>query len=64
MLVVILALTTLVSAQTPRASGAEGARSGRRPGKRPPQAKTQAEFDAYKVAAATPTARSPGKGGG
>ena len=56
MLVVILALTTLVSAQTqtPPAQSAPGAAPAQAPaGKRPPQAKTQAEFDAYKAAAAT-----------
>jgi tetratricopeptide (TPR) repeat protein len=55
MLVVILALTTLVSAQTqtPPAQSTPGAAPAQAPaGKRPPQAKTQAEFDAYKVAAA------------
>jgi tetratricopeptide (TPR) repeat protein len=55
MLVVILALATLVSAQTqtPPAQSAPGAAPAQAPaGKRPPQAKTQAEFDAYKVAAA------------
>ena len=57
MLVVILALATFVSAQDQDACSASGSRA--RPqlhqppaGKRPPQAKTQAEFDAYKVAAA------------
>jgi tetratricopeptide (TPR) repeat protein len=55
MLVVILALTTLVSAQTqtPPAQSTPGAAPAQAPaGKRPPQAKTQAEFDAYKAAAA------------
>jgi tetratricopeptide (TPR) repeat protein len=55
MLVVILALTTLVSAQTqtPPAQSTPGAAPAQATaGKRPPQAKTQAEFDAYKVAAA------------
>jgi tetratricopeptide (TPR) repeat protein len=55
MLVVVLALATLVTAQTqtPPAPAA-GAATTPPPqvGKRPPQAKTQAEFDAYKVAAA------------
>lgn len=51
MLVVILALTTLMSAQTP-AAPAQGAAAAPA-AKRPPQAKTQPEFDAYKVAAAT-----------
>lgn len=59
-LVVILALVTLASAQyqTPPAQSG-GAKAGAQAtppppqvGKRPPQAKTQAEFDAYKVAAA------------
>ncbi len=52
MLVVILALTTLMSAQTP-AAPAQRCRSGAGARKRPPQAKTQPEFDAYKAAAAT-----------
>jgi tetratricopeptide (TPR) repeat protein len=55
MLVVILALATFVSAQaqTPPAPAAGAAATTPPPqGKRPPQAKTQAEFDAYKVAAA------------
>ena len=55
MLIVIMALVTFVSAQTqtPPAPAA-GAATAPPPqvGKRPPQAKTQAEFDAYKVAAA------------
>jgi tetratricopeptide (TPR) repeat protein len=54
-LVVILALGTLASAQT-QTPPAQGAPATTPPppqaGKRPPQAKTQAEFDAYKVAAA------------
>ncbi len=55
MLVVILALATLVAGQTqtPPAQSTPGAAPAQPPvGKRPPQAKTQAEFDAYKVAAA------------
>ena len=54
MLVVILALATFVSAQTqtPPASAGAAATTPPPQGKRPPQAKTQAEFDAYKVAAA------------
>jgi tetratricopeptide (TPR) repeat protein len=58
MLVVIVGLATLVSAQyqTPPAQTNPtqgGAAAPPQPqGKRPPQAKTQAEFDAYKVAAA------------
>jgi tetratricopeptide (TPR) repeat protein len=55
MLVVILALATFVSAQTqtPPAPAAGAAATTPPPqGKRPPQAKTQAEFDAYKAAAA------------
>jgi tetratricopeptide (TPR) repeat protein len=58
MLVVILALTTFVSAQnqTPPAQPGTAATTPPPPvGKRPPQAKTQAEFDAYKVAAANTT---------
>ena len=59
-LVVILALVTLASAQyqTPPAqsggaqAGAQATPPPPQVGKRPPQAKTQAEFDAYKVAAA------------
>jgi tetratricopeptide (TPR) repeat protein len=54
MLVVILALATFVSAQTqtPPAPAPGAAPTTPPPqGKRPPQAKTQAEFDAYKVAA-------------
>ena len=58
-LVVILALGTFLSAQyqTPPAqsSAAQAGAAATPPppqGKRPPQAKTQAEFDAYKVAAA------------
>ncbi len=60
MLVVILALATLVTAQaqTPQTQTAPppaGAAAATPPtGKRPPQAKTQAEFDAYKLAAANP----------
>src|SRR5450432_4173714 len=54
MLVVILALATLVSAQTQTPPAPAGTAAATPPplGKRPPQAKTQAEFDAYKVAAA------------
>jgi tetratricopeptide (TPR) repeat protein len=54
MLVVILALATFVSAQnqTPPAQAGAAAPATPPVGKRPPQAKTQAEFDAYKVAAA------------
>jgi tetratricopeptide (TPR) repeat protein len=54
MLVVILALATFVSAQTqtPPAPAGSAATTPPPQGKRPPQAKTQAEFDAYKVAAA------------
>ncbi len=55
MLVVILALATFVSAQTqtpPAQAGGAAAPATPPAGKRPPQAKTQAEFDAYKVAAA------------
>jgi tetratricopeptide (TPR) repeat protein len=55
MLVVILALATFVSAQTqtpPAPAGGAAAPATPPAGKRPPQAKTQAEFDAYKVAAA------------
>ena len=54
MLVVILALATFVSAQTQTPPAPAGAAATTPPpqGKRPPQAKTQAEFDAYKVAAA------------
>jgi tetratricopeptide (TPR) repeat protein len=54
MLIVILALATFVSAQTqtPPAPPAGAATTPPPQGKRPPQAKTQAEFDAYKVAAA------------
>jgi tetratricopeptide (TPR) repeat protein len=57
MLVVILALATFVSAQDKKAPAAQSAPAPTAPaqppvGKRPPQAKTQAEFDAYKVAAA------------
>ena len=54
-LVVILALGTLASAQTqtpPAQAGAPATTPPPQVGKRPPQAKTQAEFDAYKVAAA------------
>jgi len=55
-LVVILALGTLVSAQTQTPPAQAGAAPATTPppqvGKRPPQAKTQAEFDGYKVAAA------------
>jgi tetratricopeptide (TPR) repeat protein len=58
MLVVILALATLVSAQdkAPAAQAAPAPAAPAQPpvGKRPPQAKTQPEFDAYKVAAANP----------
>src|SRR5713101_5035593 len=57
MLVVILAVATFVSAQDKKAPAAQAAPAQAAPaqppvGKRPPQAKTQAEFDAYKVAAA------------
>src|SRR4051794_2606011 len=55
MLVVILALATFVSAQTqtpPAQAGGAAAPATPPAGKRPPQAKTQAEFEAYKVAAA------------
>jgi tetratricopeptide (TPR) repeat protein len=54
MLVVILALTIMVSAQTqtPPAQAGTAAATPPPQGKLPPQAKTQAEFDAYKVAAA------------
>ena len=54
MLVVILALATFVSAQTqtPPAPAGTAATTPPPQGKRPPQAKTQAEFDAYKAAAA------------
>jgi tetratricopeptide (TPR) repeat protein len=54
MLVVILALATLVSAQTqtPPAPAGTAATAAPQQGKRPPQAKTQPEFDAYKVVAA------------
>ena len=54
MLVVILALATFVSAQTQTPPAPAGTAATTPPpiGKRPPQAKTQAEFDAYKVAAA------------
>jgi tetratricopeptide (TPR) repeat protein len=52
MLVVILALATFVSAQTQTPPPPAGSAATTPPqGKRPPQAKTQAEFDAYKVAA-------------
>ena len=54
MLVVILALATFVSAQTqtpPAPAAGAAATTPPPPGKRPPQAKTQAEFDAYKLAA-------------
>jgi tetratricopeptide (TPR) repeat protein len=57
-LVVILALATFVSAQTqtpPAQTGSTAAPAAPPAGKRPPQAKTQAEFDAYKVAAAETT---------
>jgi tetratricopeptide (TPR) repeat protein len=57
-LVVILALATFVSAQTqtpPAQTGGTAAPAAPPAGKRPPQAKTQAEFDAYKVAAAETT---------
>jgi tetratricopeptide (TPR) repeat protein len=58
--VVMLGLTTAMfaqsqtPAQTTPAGGQQGAATPNAPaaGKRPPQAKTQAEFDAYKVAAA------------
>ncbi len=54
MLVVILALATLISAQTqtPPAPAGTAATTAPPPGKRPPQAKTQPEFDAYKAVAA------------
>ena len=61
MLVVILAVATFVSAQYPAPAGQSAPAQSAPPqaapaqppvGKRPPQAKTQAEFDAYKVAAA------------
>jgi tetratricopeptide (TPR) repeat protein len=56
MLAVTLALATFVSAQdkAPAAPAASGQAAPAQPpvGKRPPQAKTQAEFDAYKAAAA------------
>jgi tetratricopeptide (TPR) repeat protein len=56
MLVVILTLATFVSAQdkAPAGQAAPAQTTPAQPqvGKRPPQAKTQAEFDAYKVAAA------------
>jgi len=55
MLVVILALAALMSAQqtqTPPAQSGAGAAAQPATGKRPPQAKTQPEFDAYKAAAA------------
>ena len=54
MLVVILALATFVSAQTQTPPAPAGTAATPTPpqGKRPPQAKTQAEFDAYKAAAA------------
>jgi tetratricopeptide (TPR) repeat protein len=57
MLIVILALATFVSAQTQTPPAQAGAAAPATPpvGKRPPQAKTQAEFDAYKVAAANTT---------
>jgi tetratricopeptide (TPR) repeat protein len=57
MLTVILALATFVSAQnqTPPAQAGAAAPATPPVGKRPPQAKTQAEFDAYKVAAANTT---------
>ncbi len=66
MLVVILALATFVSAQTQTPPAPTGAAATTPPpqGKRPPQAKTQAEFDAYKVAAANTDGPSPGKSGG
>jgi tetratricopeptide (TPR) repeat protein len=55
-LVVLLALATFVTAQTPTPPAQPGAAATTPPaqGKRPPQAKTQPEFDAYKVAAADP----------
>ncbi len=54
MLVVILALATFVSAQTQTPPAPAGTAATPTPpqGRRPPQAKTQAEFDAYKAAAA------------
>jgi len=58
MLAVTLALATFVSAQdkdkAPAATAASAQAATAQPpvGKRPPQAKTQAEFDAYKAAAA------------
>ena len=56
MLVVILVLATFVSAQdkAPAAQSTPAQAAPAQPpvGKRPPQAKTQAEFDAYKAAAA------------
>jgi tetratricopeptide (TPR) repeat protein len=63
MLVVILALATWASAQyqTPPAAQSNPAQAAPaaapqpQQGKRPPQAKTQAEFDAYKVAATETT---------
>src|SRR5207248_7534219 len=66
MLVMIMALATLVAAQTqtPPAQStpaqSKPAQAGTAPaqppqGKRPPQAKTQAEFDAYKAATANTT---------
>ncbi len=67
MLVVILALATFVSAQTQTPPAPAGTAAATPPpqGKRPPQAKTQAEFDAYKVAAANATdGAAMEKGGG
>ena len=54
-LVVLLGLGTLALAQSqtpPAQAGATAPTPPPQVGKRPPQAKTQAEFDAYKVAAA------------
>ena len=57
MLVVILALATFLSAQdkapAQQSTPPPGAAPAAPAGKRPPQAKTQAEFDAYKAAAAS-----------
>src|SRR5258708_33350464 len=66
MLVVILALATFVSAQTQTPPAPAGAAATTPPpqGKRPPQAKTQAEFDAYKVAAANTDGPTPAKNAG
>jgi tetratricopeptide (TPR) repeat protein len=53
MLVLVLAVAAFVSAQDkPAAQSAPAQAAPPQVGKRPPQAKTQAEFDAYKVAAA------------